>query len=186
MLNLSNCLDNCPLICLPSAFNSEKEKRRFGSGLRSFTEKGLFPLPLATGGNSQPNPLLLELVSLEGWEQQGAPSLDWWMGETWMWRAWFARRIWSSARDTFCRKRISMDWLKAVYEQLFFLPSFIKLHSACVAVVICFWKVFFLPCPCPLFMADHTETQRHAVFSGRLWTDGRTRWMREQRREDVY
>jgi len=72
MLNLSNCLDNCPLICLPSAFNSKKEKRWFGNGLRSFTVKGLFTLPLATGGNPQPNPLLLELVSLEGAEQQGS------------------------------------------------------------------------------------------------------------------
>lgn len=76
MLNLGNCLDNCPLMSLPSAFNSEKEKQWFGTGLRSFTEKGLFTLPLATGGNSQPNPLLLELVSLEGSEQQGAWSLD--------------------------------------------------------------------------------------------------------------
>lgn len=186
MLNLSNCLDNCPLICLPSAFNSEKEKQWFGAGLRSFTEKAVFVLPLATGGNSQPNPLLLELVSLEGSERRGVRPLDWWMGETWMQRGWFARGIWSSARDAFCRKHISMDWLKAVYEQLFFPPSFVTLHSTCVAVIICFCKVFFLPCPCPLLMADHTENRCDAGFSGWLWTDGRTQWMGEQRSGRTY
>lgn len=68
----------------------------------------------------------------------------------------------------------------------FFPPSFVTLHSTCVAVIICFCKVFFLPCPCPLLMADHTENRCDAGFSGWLWTDGRTQWMGEQRSGRTY
>lgn len=185
MLNLSNSLDNCPLICLPSAFNSEKERQWFGIGLRSFTENGLFTLPLATGGNSKPNPLLLELVSLEGSEQWWAWSLDWWMRETWMLRAWFACRIWGSAIGVFCRKHILMDWLQAVYKQ--FPPTPTPLFYNVISNLRGYsqlLKSLFLSLP--FLMANRTQNKQDDVFSGLLWTGIRTRWMWEQRSGRMY
>lgn len=99
MLNLSNCLDNSPLIYFPSAFHSEKERQWFEIALRSFRAKWLVPLATSHRWKSSAKSFLLGAgwmqwgSWIDGWEKLGRSGIGLTAGSEVLQEAGFAENL---------------------------------------------------------------------------------------------